>query len=121
MPDREEYLHDGLYASFDGFGFKLRAPRDGVDHWVYLEDRTLAEFDRYRKKVEARLEARARERAAKLIKVDAASAAAGEWSHYIVVGDGDEHMPPDDRAVWRGEEWRVYFSDMNEAMASVLA
>ena len=33
----ERYLGDGLYASFDGFMFKLRAPRSDGDHWVGLE------------------------------------------------------------------------------------
>jgi hypothetical protein len=33
----ERYLGDGLYASFDGFYIKLRSPRDGNDHVVYLE------------------------------------------------------------------------------------
>jgi len=46
---REVYLGDGLYASFDGFMFVLRAPRgaDG-DHWVALEPRVLAAFDEFR-------------------------------------------------------------------------
>jgi hypothetical protein len=34
---REEYLGDGLFASFDGWQIKLRAPRDNCDHEVYLE------------------------------------------------------------------------------------
>jgi hypothetical protein len=34
---RETYLGDGLYASWDGWQIKLRAPRYGVDHEVYLE------------------------------------------------------------------------------------
>jgi hypothetical protein len=33
----ELYLGDGLYASFDGWSIKLRAPREGGDHVVYLE------------------------------------------------------------------------------------
>jgi hypothetical protein len=33
----EAYLGDGLYASFDGFSIKLRAPREHGDHEVYLE------------------------------------------------------------------------------------
>ena len=33
----ETYLGDGLYASFDGFSFVLRAPREGGNHWVALE------------------------------------------------------------------------------------
>jgi len=48
----ERYLGDGLYASYDGWGYKLRAPRDFGDHWVYLEAVTLAEFDRFRKEIE---------------------------------------------------------------------
>jgi hypothetical protein len=34
---RETYLGDGLYASWDGFQVKLRAPREHGDHEVYLE------------------------------------------------------------------------------------
>lgn len=37
MMEQETYLGDGLYASFDGWQIKLRAPRDGGDHEVYLE------------------------------------------------------------------------------------
>jgi hypothetical protein len=33
----EEYLGDGLYASFDGWQICLRAPRENGDHFVYLE------------------------------------------------------------------------------------
>ena len=48
MPDPaplpETYLGDGLYASFDGYQVILRAPRDGVDHWVALEPPVLATF-----------------------------------------------------------------------------
>jgi hypothetical protein len=32
MSAHETYLGDGLYASFDGWQVKLRAPRDGGDH-----------------------------------------------------------------------------------------
>ena len=35
--EKEVYLGDGLYASFDGFSFNLRAPQEGGDHWVALE------------------------------------------------------------------------------------
>jgi hypothetical protein len=35
--DEETYLGDGLYVSFDGFSIRLRAPREGGDHWVGLE------------------------------------------------------------------------------------
>lgn len=34
---RETYLGDGLYASFDGWGVRLRAPREGGDHYVVLD------------------------------------------------------------------------------------
>jgi hypothetical protein len=44
MTDKEVYLGDGLYASFDGWMIKLRAPRDGIDHEVYLEDSVLKNF-----------------------------------------------------------------------------
>ncbi len=37
MPDKETYLGDGLYASFDGYQIKLRAPREDGDHEVYME------------------------------------------------------------------------------------
>jgi hypothetical protein len=38
MTVHETYLGDGLYASWDGLQVRLRAPRDGGDHVVYLED-----------------------------------------------------------------------------------
>ena len=39
--DREEnYLGDGLYASFDGWNIWLRAPRENGDHMVALEPST---------------------------------------------------------------------------------
>ena len=44
MTDQETYLGDGLYASHDGYQVKLRAPRDGGDHEVYLEPPVLAAF-----------------------------------------------------------------------------
>lgn len=37
MTEREEYLGDGLYVSFDGWHYCIRAPREGGDHVVYLE------------------------------------------------------------------------------------
>ena len=45
--NKETYLGDGLYASFDGFQIILRAPREGGDHFVMLEAsvyRALQEF-----------------------------------------------------------------------------
>jgi hypothetical protein len=38
MSQHETYLGDGLYASFDGYQVKLRAPREGGDHEIFLED-----------------------------------------------------------------------------------
>lgn len=40
MSDKETYLGDGCYASFDGFQIKLRAPRDHGDDEVFLEPMT---------------------------------------------------------------------------------
>ncbi len=37
LKNQEEYLGDGLYASFDGWHIKLRAPRVGGDDFVALE------------------------------------------------------------------------------------
>ena len=47
MTNREEYLGDGLYVSFDGFALTLRAPREHGDHFVVLEPQMLAEFIAY--------------------------------------------------------------------------
>ena len=47
---KEEYLGDGLYASFDGFMFTLRAPREHGDHWVGLEPGVMKAFDEYRER-----------------------------------------------------------------------
>ena len=44
---KEEYLGDGLYASFDGFTVWLRAPRSPEDHYVGLEPLVLSEFLRF--------------------------------------------------------------------------
>lgn len=52
--DNETYLGDGLYASFDGYQIKLRAPRAPMyapDHEVFLEARTLDNFMAYVQKL----------------------------------------------------------------------
>ncbi len=36
-PEREIYLGDGCYASWDGWQIQLRAPRPDGDHLVYLD------------------------------------------------------------------------------------
>ena len=41
---KEEYLGDGLYVSYDGYMYALRAPRDYGDHIVYLEPEVLKRF-----------------------------------------------------------------------------
>lgn len=47
----ETYLGDGLYASYDGYQFKLRAPHLLVDHEVYLEPNVLLAFSNYVKEI----------------------------------------------------------------------
>lgn len=42
--NEEHYLGDGLYASFDGWQIKFRAPREDGDHEVYLEISALKEL-----------------------------------------------------------------------------
>ena len=51
MSERETYLGDGLYASWDGFMLTLRAPRDGGDHWIGLEPNVFAALVDYQKRV----------------------------------------------------------------------
>lgn len=50
-PTKETYLGDGLYASFDGWQFILRAPRAEGDHWVALEPEVLEQFNLYVKHI----------------------------------------------------------------------
>ena len=49
----EVYLGDGLYASFDGFQYCLRAPRGREDHKVFLNSATMHAFDQFRKNIAA--------------------------------------------------------------------
>lgn len=44
---KETYLGDGLYASFDGWSIRLRAPDANGDREVFLEPSVLAEFERF--------------------------------------------------------------------------
>lgn len=55
--DGETYLGDGLYASFDGYQFCLRAPRSDGDHLVYLERPAWEELKLYVERTMARLAA----------------------------------------------------------------
>lgn len=59
---QEEHIGDGLYASFDGFQYRLRAPREGGDHFIYMEPFVLAEFLRYVKQHTPTLLSKAGER-----------------------------------------------------------
>lgn len=43
----ELYLGDGAYVSFEGYAFKLRAPRANGDDEVWLEPDMLDTFVRY--------------------------------------------------------------------------
>lgn len=47
---QEEHIGDGLYVSFDGFMYRLRAPRTDGDHFVYLEPFILLQFLEYVKR-----------------------------------------------------------------------
>jgi hypothetical protein len=46
-PMSEQYLGDGLYASFDGYMIVLRAPRELGDHWIGLEPPVFSELLRF--------------------------------------------------------------------------
>lgn len=47
--NKETYLGDGLYASFDGYQIILRAPRPDGDHWIGMEPYVLQAFVDYRR------------------------------------------------------------------------
>ncbi|WP_426436071.1 hypothetical protein [Bradyrhizobium genosp. P] len=42
LPPKEQYLGDGVYASFDGYQIQLRAPREDGDSIVYLDSEVQA-------------------------------------------------------------------------------
>jgi hypothetical protein len=52
--EKETYLGDGLYVSFDGFGFWLRAPRPEGDHIVCLEPQILQAFNDFVVQIKSR-------------------------------------------------------------------
>ena len=54
--EEETYLGDGLYASFDGYQVKLRAPREFGDHYVCLEPGVIAAFEEYLKELRQQIE-----------------------------------------------------------------
>jgi len=37
----KEYIGDGAFAEFDGFGVMISAPRGMDEHWVYLEPKVI--------------------------------------------------------------------------------
>lgn len=45
--DGETYIGDGVRASFDGWVFRLRVPREGGDHVVYLDVYTINALNDY--------------------------------------------------------------------------
>lgn len=47
----ETYLGDGLYASYDGYAIRLRAPRASGDHWVGLEPDVMRNLIRFAERV----------------------------------------------------------------------
>lgn len=47
----QQYRGDGLYASFDGWQIKLRAPREEGDHEVYLDPSTWSALLEYAQRV----------------------------------------------------------------------
>lgn len=52
MPTQPEtYLGDGLYASYDGYYVRLRAPRLEGDHYISLEPDTYEALLAFVKKV----------------------------------------------------------------------
>jgi hypothetical protein len=51
--ERETYLGDGIYASFDGWYIILRALRDDGNYWVAFEPQVLSAFIDYVDKIQA--------------------------------------------------------------------
>jgi hypothetical protein len=51
---KEQYLGDGVYASFVGWQFCLLAPRENGDHVVYLDPVVLRTFDECHRKAQDR-------------------------------------------------------------------
>lgn len=50
MTSKEEYLGDGLYASFDGEQICLRAPRENGNDLVYMDAAVLLAFNDFCKR-----------------------------------------------------------------------
>ena len=48
---KKVHLGDGAYAEFDGFGIKLSADRNFVEHWIYLEPETIKNLNMYLGKI----------------------------------------------------------------------
>lgn len=43
----KDYLGDGLYVEDDGYMIRLWAKRDGITHWVGLEDEVIEALFRF--------------------------------------------------------------------------
>lgn len=56
MSYKEEYIGDGVYVSFDGYQLCLRAPREGGDHFVYLEPTVYSNLTDYMERLWLTLE-----------------------------------------------------------------
>jgi len=52
---KDAYLGDGLYASFDGYTFWLRAPRSDGNDTVALEPDVLQRFEEFVKEIRSAL------------------------------------------------------------------
>jgi hypothetical protein len=53
---RKEYLGDGLYAHHDGQYIILSTEREDGIHWVGLENETIINFEKYKKRMESIIE-----------------------------------------------------------------
>lgn len=53
MMDKDEYLGDGLYASYDGWQFRLWTERENGVHEVFLDPHALHNFIEFTKREEA--------------------------------------------------------------------
>jgi hypothetical protein len=54
---KREYLGDGAYAEFDGYGVTVSTEREDGTHWVYFEPEVFAAFVRFFKACHAAPEA----------------------------------------------------------------
>lgn len=48
--NKETYIGDGVYVSFDGFYVRLRTPRENGDHWIGIEPHVYSDLRRWLKR-----------------------------------------------------------------------